>query len=337
MQHQPSKQKPTRRSRNSKHRSNSPQLGTINTPPNYQLRCYYTNPTSLNSEKLTELTILTQLDKSPHIIFIAETWFSDKTLTSISDGNSPSDYTLYNRDRGEKGGGVAIYVRNELDSCEVADESLRIQLCNQDIEQVWCVVKVESESILVGCVYRPPPSKAIPTTTIKKVAQQINKSIKAAKRAIDTNKFSGLLLVGDFNYPDINWNDEGTISLEDSEENSKPSENYVKLINDTSLCQSVTFPTQCSADGTLKNTLDLVITEAPQRISELEQGEPLGQSYRAHMSITWNYELKAPPLPKKRSCELALRRGDYTEMSEHLETIDWVQKLNGIQSIQRSN
>ena len=63
---------------------------------------------------------------------------------------------IYRRDRDKKsGGGVAIYVRDDLFSSEVADEILRNQFEKLIFEQVWCTVQVGKERILLGCIYRP--------------------------------------------------------------------------------------------------------------------------------------------------------------------------------------
>ena len=98
-----------------------------------------------DQQKKTKL-VLAML-KSPHIICIAETWFNDRSLKNIES------YTIYNRDRETiRGGGVAIYVSNSIDSHECYEPALSFSKS----EQVWCVVKVGGDSIIVGCIYKPP-------------------------------------------------------------------------------------------------------------------------------------------------------------------------------------
>ena len=50
--------------------------------PNY-LSCLYNSPTSLNN-KLSELEAVLTEKKFPHIVFKAETWFSELSVTTIT-------------------------------------------------------------------------------------------------------------------------------------------------------------------------------------------------------------------------------------------------------------
>jgi hypothetical protein len=109
------------------------------------INCIYTNSTSLNN-KIGELEAFLSLESFPHLVLIAETWFDESSLPELKN------YTLHRRDRGSRGGGVAIYARSDLVSVEVLENSLK----NDDVEQIWCGIKVGLERILVGCLYRPP-------------------------------------------------------------------------------------------------------------------------------------------------------------------------------------
>ena len=71
-------------------------------------------------------------------------------------------------------------------------------LASDEIEQVWCSVKNGSESVLFGCVYRPPLSNL-------NVTERVVKSIKAARDLIERGTYDSLILCGDFNFPDIVW------------------------------------------------------------------------------------------------------------------------------------
>ena len=53
-------------------------------------------------------------------------------------------------ERDKKGGGVAFYVKRNID-CEIVSKYER-----EDIEALWLEVKARSQRLLVGCVYRPP-------------------------------------------------------------------------------------------------------------------------------------------------------------------------------------
>ncbi|RNA14564.1 RNA-directed DNA polymerase from mobile element jockey [Brachionus plicatilis] len=106
---------------------------------NNYLKCFETNATSLVN-KLNELQIIINTYVQ-NVIAITETWFNNKSNRSINN------YTSYIKDRGEMaGGGVALFIRNDVDSCEVDD----IRLQNTSGEQVWCQLNISEERILIG-------------------------------------------------------------------------------------------------------------------------------------------------------------------------------------------
>ena len=120
--------------------------------PDSYLNCLYTNATSLNDvEKLTDLeSRMSQLD-NPHLVCVTETWFGNNSAPHIKG------YHLHSRCRGRRGGGVCIYVRDDICSMEVMDTQLRGDSDNPNevkIEQVWCSLKIGEERILVGCIYK---------------------------------------------------------------------------------------------------------------------------------------------------------------------------------------
>ena len=113
-----------------------------------QLNCYYTNATSLNSEKLAELDLKVNLEKY-HIIFITETGFTELLIASLSN------YYLFRKDR-LTWIRVCIYIRKDLNSTDVPDEKLNKILSGSTSEQLWKSVSLGKEKILIGCIYRPP-------------------------------------------------------------------------------------------------------------------------------------------------------------------------------------
>ncbi len=102
------------------------------------LNCFYTNATSLIN-KWSDLNSLILVLNSPHIILITETWFNTLSICKLDN------YNLFCKNReAVRGGGVAIYVRSDLESFEVSDGTLS----NTRSEQVWCFVKVNNWGIV---------------------------------------------------------------------------------------------------------------------------------------------------------------------------------------------
>lgn len=81
------------------------------------------------------------------IICITETWLQDTVLSSAVQLRN---YNLYRKDRGTRGGGVAIYVKN-------AFRSALINSINAgEAEQLWVRVLVRNKVLVFGVLYRPP-------------------------------------------------------------------------------------------------------------------------------------------------------------------------------------
>ena len=98
---------------------------------------------------------------------------------------------------------------------------------------IWCAFNNGNDSILFGCVYRPPHS-------CREVNLGILRAINRASELCDEKKYSALLIAGDFNHADINWNDQ---SGSYSSKNRPSSIEMVDCLNDNLLSQHVDKPT----------------------------------------------------------------------------------------------
>ena len=149
------------------------------------LKCWYTNATSLNQEKLDELRAMCA-DEDFDIIFISETWYRSSSIIRIEG------YECFRRDRGDgNGGGVCIYGKTSRSL--VFRELDFEQFGSVGIEQVWCAVDVGVESILLGCIYRPEflRNKGVVCDKgkHKRRDDKINESIKKAGDLVINKKF----------------------------------------------------------------------------------------------------------------------------------------------------
>ena len=128
------------------------------------LKCWYTNATSLNEDKLDELRLLVA-QSAPDIIFITETWFDEKSSTTETDIEG---YKCFKNNRNntivKKGGGVCIYARKHKVSKELEnsveliieektcvcffnkenkEEEDRGKCKHKNVEQVWCSLTIK--------------------------------------------------------------------------------------------------------------------------------------------------------------------------------------------------
>ncbi len=90
------------------------------------------------------------------------------------------------------------------------------------------------------------------------------------------------------------------------------------------------FPTYRKANFVAENTLDLVISEAPERVSEVEFWDPLGSAKEGHFVLTWDYKV-AESFPKSSfsSTCYAFSRGDYESLSSSFDSTDWQTLFEG--------
>ena len=81
------------------------------------------------------------------VISLSETWL----YNSVTDNEiSVNDYCLVRRDRNRNGGGVCMYIRNDIPF------SHRTDLDSDGLEILWCdILLPKSKPIVVDACYRP--------------------------------------------------------------------------------------------------------------------------------------------------------------------------------------
>ncbi len=87
--------------------------------------------------------------------------------------------------------------------------------------------------ILIGCVYRLPDSR-------DEYANEIFDTIKLAKNIVQRDGFTSLILLGDFNFPDIAWSIDGPIIYANEQSIEQI---FVETLQEQFLDQLVDFPT----------------------------------------------------------------------------------------------
>ena len=259
-------------------------------PNKDKLVCFYVNGRSI-VYKMSELELYI-FEEKPDIIGITESWtFEDLQNSELNiDG-----YVLLRKDRilGEKvrGGGVMLYIRSTLDATVREDlGSVYFQEC------IWCDVKIQNEITLIGICYRCPSSNQL--------------SDEALCELISKASFEKIMLMGDFNFSEIDWRKPETL------DDSHP---FLKCINDNFLFQHVDEPTRG------KNILDLVLTSEENMIENLSVGERFGTS--DHQIIRWN--MLACKEIQKEIKSFNYNKGDYDNMRVEAGLIKWNEVVTG--------
>lgn len=303
------------------------------------IRCLYTNATSLNAEKLDELSAFSLLYEIK-VIVITETWFTDSSIFQIENFSC-----CFHKEREGEGGGVAVYVHNDLEATELSDISLRKRLEKNDVEQTWCQLGRGSESILLGVIYRPPlkytpvnfeEEQLVESLRTKSdsekhigTANAINSILSVAKSAVEKKQFGRMLVLGDFNYPSIKWHKDGSASVQASNGRlSSLSYDFWKTTNDLGLVQCITEPTFIKASMKPTNVLDLLLTDDPGLIGEITMGPPLGHKSQGHKTIFFEINRPFDKTKVFSSFKFDYRRGNYYKLSENISKVNWFSVLS---------
>ncbi|KAJ7409653.1 RNA-directed DNA polymerase from mobile element jockey-like protein [Willisornis vidua] len=128
-------------------------------------------------------------------------------------------YKLFRKGRqGRRSGGVALYIRDYLDSVEV-------EVINNKVECLWTRIrgKAKKKDILVGVCYRPHN-------------QDDEGDELFYKQLADVSRLAAFVLVRDFNLPDICW------ELNTAEK--RQSRRFLECIEDNFLLHLVNEPTR---------------------------------------------------------------------------------------------
>ena len=236
------------------------------------------------------------------IVAITESWLSESTPLGLV---SLRGFKLIQKSRDQRiGGGVILYINDDFDILEHED------LSSED--NIWCSLKTGNESLLVGLVYRAPSSS--PENNSK-----INDSIRKASR----KSGKSLLILGDFNFPQIDWERRTSAGTEPTR--------FLDTVDECYLIQHVNFDTREGGNDE-SSLLDLVITK-DYDVERLTKIAPLGLS--DHSCIMFDYILR------EARCDIAEQdpkpdffKGDYNSIRSELSSIQW---KNTVQSLNNQN
>ena len=147
--------------------------------------------------------------------------------------------------------GTAIYVKSEIISLEAKLEE------SSHKDQVWVEIPLcGSDKLLCGCIYRSPSGN---TEEIKKSTKDIQDIFQFST----TKKASHLLIAGDFNLKDIDWEHDHV------EKDQTHLLEFVNTVQNCFLYQQVKQPTRFRS-GETSNVLDLIFTNEEGLISEID-------------------------------------------------------------------
>lgn len=168
--------------------------------------------------------ILQALDNAIHILIVTETWI--KTDDEANRFQIPNYTHYYNHRTTNRGGGVSMFVRNDIRHAQIEDT------CIDGNHFLW--VHLQKYSLNIGAIYRKPSSNA------QQFLDEYSKQICNKTRTI---------VIGDFNFNLLSTNRETVLYNETLEENG------YRLINkiDSKFCTRETDTTRTIIDHICTN------------------------------------------------------------------------------------
>lgn len=170
---------------------------------------------------------------------------------------------------------------------------------------MWCQVRLTNEDVLtLGVIYRSPNSPPENHDHLRSMIIEANEL-----------KSSHLLIMGDFNYPDINWRTE-TIPPDVNNMATK----FMECLRDCFLYQHVKDPTHYRGSQN-PNTLDLLITNEEGMIDNITLNAPIGKSH--HVCINFEFNCYVETLVNHQS-KYIYHKGDFMNTRATADNMHWV-------------
>ena len=250
-----------------------------------QLSILYFNARSVKP-KLDELKILVN-DKKPNVIAVVESWLTEDISDSELDIEN-FDFIRFDRknDLKIKGGGVIIYIEKNLSFINVTTEVIK------NIDYGWLKIKgSEIEMVVIEVFYRPPDCD--------------EEQLKNLIRVLSKFKTTRTVLIGDFNFRDINWR---------RNTSGRSSKAFLKAINNLALRQCVKKTTRGDS------LLDLVLVYDKNLVHNIEYLTPVGKSDHDTLLILLSVGVHTPV---KSFSNFNYNKANYNLLQDKMGNIDW--------------
>ena len=200
-----------------------------------------------------------------------------------------------------EGRGVCLWIEDSLRPAEVGLDS-RFR------EGVLAECDLKEGKLLVGLVYRSPSSDP-----------QNNDLLLELIKLVADSSASHKLIMGDFNYPKLDWvGNRGDLG-------GPQARNFKIACDDAFLIQHIQQPTRIR-EGQEPSLVDLVLTNREDMISDISLLPGLGKS--DHSIIIGN--LACSPFSKVRHAKFNYKKADFNKLLSCLDQVDWDQALYGL-------
>lgn len=240
------------------------------------------------------------LSENFDMYIFCETWLKQRHCISSLLGDLSLEFFSIRCDRFKKeGGGVAILIRNKF-----SYESILSECVPNGYELLATDVYTFVSSFRIIVVYRTPSCPSLVTEQLVNTMSDLTACGKS------------VILIGDFNMPEINWEDTSSIS-------SSQYSSFTDFVKSHEFTQKVNFPTRGL------NTLDLLFTNDQDLVSEVSISPPVGNSDHSSISFMINDDIAKPVIVYKR----LYSKGDYTKICDYLASVMWMEFFETVDSV----
>ena len=259
----------------------------------------YNAESGSNQFKMDEIRHILSDQLKYNLITVSETWLS-ANISTEEDDLKIDNYTLHRKDRqnGNRGGGVCIFISNDLFCIERPD------LSPIAIEILWLEIHVNHKKILVGVCYRPPGQNRDEQNTF---FSNLEMSFEMAKQS----DFDVIVLLGDFNDKCTDWN----LPHVSSEVGNK----LADMLIQNNLYQIITEPTHYSENSA--SLLDLIITDSPHMFLTSGVSPPLANL--DHCTIYGTLDIKLHRSKAFKRTVWDFKSADKEKLNEAMENAPW--------------
>ena len=267
------------------------------------MKVIYSNVDGVISKDIEIRDMLTE--KQPKIVCMSETKLTSNNSSHVLGWKG---YKAWREDRkGKPGGGVLILTKEDLRARQIKLTLKRAEIVAVEVETK------ESEKLLVVCVYMPPLTRA---WTQEEHKEMIKELVTLLEKLSDKNY--RILITGDFNAKEINW-EKQEAGKEDDSWNSK----LLDFATEHILTQHVKENTRMRGEDE-PTRLDLVFTREKEDVKDLKHLPPLGKS--DHMILEWDMVIDQDAEDENEQHKeerYNFSKANYAELRCFFEGFDW--------------
>ena len=246
--------------------------------------CHF-NARSLRN-KFEDLEALAAMDQYD-IIGVTESWLDTSNRDFIAEYNLPG-YTIFSCERENRtGGGVILYVHNNLQPVSMKTESIK------NVDTVFIELKSKSSKVVIGVIYGPPGQLSVTDHALSNLISEISCRSES-------------VIMGDFNLPVTRWGDPL---------HSHTGQDLYTSLLESDLYQHVNNPTR------VNNILDLVFSTTENLISEVNVGPVFSSS--DHRIVTFNVSINDDKSKDSKEKVPDYQRANFNRLRSILNDADW--------------